>query len=65
MKWCKPFWKKHDWKRYSEELIEQLFTGGYYSWFQCQKCLNIKFDKCDKYRNVEVEYQVHTGPKPE
>lgn len=55
VKVCFYFW--HDWKRYSEEMIEQLFVGGYYSWFQCQKCLKIKFDKCDRDRPIEVEWK--------
>ena len=53
MKFCKPFWSKHNWLRY-DKLVEQLFTGGFMAWQRCSKCKNIKFDWCDKYGPEET-----------
>jgi hypothetical protein len=48
MRLCKPFYSKHNWKRY-DDLVEQLFTGGYMAWHKCDKCEKIKFDWADRH----------------
>lgn len=47
MNLCKPFYSKHIWKRY-DNLVEQLFTGGYMAWQECEKCKKVKFDWADQ-----------------
>lgn len=47
MKLCRPFYSKHEWKRY-DDLVEQLFVGGTMAWQRCSKCEKIRFDWCDK-----------------
>lgn len=46
MKFCKPFWTKHNWLRY-DVLIEQFGTGGTMAWHECEKCKKVKFDWAD------------------
>lgn len=61
MKLCKPLWSKHIWKRYSEEKIQQIGFENCMTWYQCQKCLKIKWDWWDGQEQI-VEW-INPAPR--